>query len=42
MFKKIKNYLDWGWSDLNEIIVNKEIFDWFYGGDNVDICTWNW
>lgn len=37
MLKKILNYIDWGVYDLNEIIEDKELFNWFYCGDDFDI-----
>lgn len=36
MFKKIKNFIEWGVFDLNEIVENKEIFTYFYIDDDID------
>ena len=37
MLKKILNFIEWGVCDLNEIIEDKELFNWFYCGDNFAI-----
>lgn len=34
MLEKILTYIEWGVYDLNEIIENKELFNWFYNSDN--------
>lgn len=37
MLTKIKNLIEWGVCDLNEIIEDKELFVWFYCDPNFDI-----
>lgn len=34
MLKKIRNYIEWGVYDLNELIDDQEMFDWFYNSPN--------
>ena len=41
MLNRIKNFLEWGVYDLNEIIEDKKIFIWFYSSDNFDIRYWS-
>lgn len=41
MLQKIRNYLEWGVKNLDEIIVDKKIFDFFYNSDLWDIRNWN-
>jgi len=40
MIQKIKNYIEWGCLDLNEIITDKKAYFYFYVRPNNDICKW--
>lgn len=40
MIQKIKNYLMWGVMNLDEIIIDKEAYYYFYIDDLYDIRDW--
>ena len=36
LYIKLKNYIVWGVFDLNEIITNEKLYNWFYCSDDFD------
>jgi len=40
MIQKIKNYIEWGVYDLNEIITDKKAYNDFWLNPNFDIRDW--
>lgn len=36
MLRKIKNFIEWGCIEIDEIIEDKELFYWFYCDDDID------
>lgn len=39
MIEKIKNYIEWGCMDVNEIIIDKDLYNWFYNGPDIDYTS---